>query len=220
MARNLNFDRKPAQSGQAKSLVIFLHGYGANGADLLGLADVLAPYLPDTSFAAPDAPDRVPGAPFGFQWFPIPRYDGSSQAEMHAGLLQAADDLTAFLHARAADEALPLASCAFVGFSQGAMMALHVAPRLDQTMAAVVSISGMLMLPESLDAEALSKPPVMLIHGDQDEVVDFENLDRAGNALTSAGFSTYAHVMKGMGHGISQDGLQVTLDFLSTCLAD
>ncbi len=214
MARKLNFGRKAAVSGAPKSLVIFLHGYGADSADLLSLADVLGPYLPDTTFLAPDAPDPVPGAPSGYQWFPIPRFDGSTEAQALAGFAQAAEDLTLFLRQRAEDEAMPLASCAFVGFSQGAMMALHVAPRLDQTMAAVVSISGRLMLPEDLGAAAICKPPVMLIHGDQDEVVEFDNLGLAGNALTSAGFSTFAHVMKGMGHGISQDGLQVTLDFL------
>jgi phospholipase/carboxylesterase len=218
MARTLKFGRKAALSGRPKSLVIFLHGYGADGADLLSLADVLGPALPDTSFVAPDAPDRVPGAPFGCQWFPIPRFDGSSEDQAQAGLARATEDLTAFLTLRAAYEKIDLQACAFVGFSQGAMMAMHVAPRLPLPLAAVVAISGRLVEPERLSAETVSRPPILLIHGDQDEVVPFGNMAFAGDQLTGAGFDVYAHVMKGSGHGIAPDGLQVAVSFLQNFL--
>lgn len=218
MARTLKFGRKAARSGAPKSLVIFLHGYGADGTDLLSLGDALAPHLPDTVFIAPDAPERVPGAPYGYQWFSIPRFDGSSEETSRAGLARSAEDLGEFLRQRAAYERLPLQACAFLGFSQGAMMAMHVAPRLDQPMAAVVAISGRLMLPEQLAAEVVSRPPVMLIHGDRDEVVPFDSMALAGDALTQAGFNVYGHVMQDMGHGISQDGLETSLAFLANFL--
>lgn len=218
MARTLKFGRKAARSGTPRSLVIFLHGYGADGSDLLSLADVLGPHLPNTCFIAPDAPERVPGAPYGYQWFSIPRFDGSTEDQSQAGLARSTEDLTQFLKDRAAYEKLPLTACAFVGFSQGAMMSMHVAPRLSDPMAAIVAISGRLVVPERLAAEVISRPPVMLIHGDQDEVVPFGNMAFAGDELTKAGFNTYAHVMKGMGHGISQDGLETTLAFLDNFL--
>ncbi len=218
MARTLKFGRKAARSGSPKSLVIFLHGYGADGADLLSLADVLAPHLPDTAFVAPDAAERVPGAPHGYQWFSIPRFDGSSEAQSLAGLARSTEDLTEFLAQRAAYEKLPLEACAFVGFSQGAMMALHVSARLPVAMAAVVAISGRLVVPERLEAEVTARPPVMLIHGDRDEVVPFDSMSLAGDALTRCGFNVYVHVMRGSGHGIAQDGLQVTLGFLDNFL--
>ena len=145
MSRILKFGRKPAASGRAKSLVVFLHGYGANGADLLDIGEVLAPHLPDTAFVAPDAADRIPGAPFGYQWFPIPRFDGSSEAQSEAGLKRSADDLNAFFDQRLAYEGLGPEALALVGFSQGAMMSLEVAPRRKVAPAAVVAISGRLI---------------------------------------------------------------------------
>jgi phospholipase/carboxylesterase len=218
MARTMTFSRKPAQTGKASSLVIFLHGYGSNGADLFSLADVMAPHLPGTAFVAPDAPTRVQGAPNGFQWLPIPRWDGSTEADVAKALLQITDDLSAFIDQRLSYEGLPPEAVALLGFSQGAMMALHVAPRRATAMAAVVAISGRLMVPETLVAETRAKPPIMLIHGDQDDVVPFGNLAFAGDELTKAGFNTYAHVMKGTGHGIAPDGLEVALSFLANFL--
>ncbi len=214
MSRVLKFGRKPAASGKAKSLVVFLHGYGADGADLLGLADVLAPHLPDTAFAAPDAADRIPGAPTGHQWFSIPRFDGSTAAQAEAGLQLATDDVNAFIDQRLAYEGLGPQALALVGFSQGAMMSLQVAPRRAVAMAAVVAISGRLIHPERLVAETRARPPILILHGDQDQVVDFAEMGRAADALTAAGFDTYGHVMAGSGHGIAQDGLATALAFL------
>lgn len=213
--RELTSARKGAARGSARRMVVFVHGYGADGADLLGLADPMAPHLHDTVFYAPDAPEPCSGNPMGRQWFPIPWLDGSSEAQAKAGLMAAADDLNAFLDARLADEGLEPEALALVGFSQGAMISLHVAPRRDTAIAGVVAISGRLLQPETLMAEARVKPPVLLIHGDQDPVVPFEDMALAGNALLAAGFSTYGHVMKGTGHGIAPDGLGVAVQFLA-----
>jgi phospholipase/carboxylesterase len=212
--RELGFGRKGAAKGTAKRIVVFVHGYGADGADLLGLADPLSPHLPDTAFFAPDAPEPCAGNPFGRQWFPIPWLDGSSEAQAHDGLLRAAEDLNAFLDQRLADEGVQPAALALVGFSQGAMMSLHIAPRRSAAIAGVVAISGRLLEADRLSEEAVVKPPVLLIHGDQDPVVPFEDMSLAGNALLAAGFETYGHVMQGTGHGIAPDGLSVALHFL------
>lgn len=212
--RELKFGRKGAAPGKARALVVFLHGYGADGADLLGLADVLAPHLAEAAFLAPDAPEPCRGGGFGRQWFPIPRMDGSPQSEAEAGLDAATRDLNAFLDARLGDEGLTADRLALVGFSQGAMMSMHIAPRRAQALAGVVAISGRLLRPEALAAEARVKPPILLIHGDQDPVVPFDSMGMAGDALVSAGFPTYGHVMQGTGHGIAPDGLGITLEFL------
>lgn len=212
--RPLQFGRKAPRSGKSRSMVVFLHGYGADGADLLGLADPLAPHLRDTVFYAPDAPDACASNGFGRQWFPIPRFDGSTEAEAKRAMARAADDLNAFLDARLAEEGLTAADLALVGFSQGAMISLHIAPRRSLKIAGVVAISGRLIAPELLVAQTVVKPPVLLVHGDEDPVVDFSEMAKAGNALVAAGFDTYGHVMKGIGHGIAPDGLQVALHFL------
>ena len=214
MSRILKFGRKPAASGRAKSLVVFLHGYGANGADLLDIGDALAPHLPDTAFVAPDAAERVPGAPSGYQWFAIPRFDGSSEAQAAAGLQRSAKDVSAFLDQRLAHEGLGPEALALVGFSQGAMLSLEVAPRRAVAPAAVIAIAGRLIRPELLAGDTMVRPPVLIVHGDQDQVVAFDEMALAANALAAAGFDTYGHVMRGTGHGISPDGLSATLEFL------
>ncbi len=218
MSRVLRFGRKAALSGQAKSLVVFVHGYGADGADLLGLADVLGPHLPDTAFAAPDAAERLPGAPFGRQWFAIPRFDGSTQAQAAAGLKMATQDLSEFVDQRMAYEGVGPQAVALVGFSQGAMLSLHMAPRRAEPIAAVISISGQLLQPERLAAETTAKPPILVMHGDQDDVVPFPEMTATCNALVAAGFETYGHVMEGSGHTIAQDGLATALAFLTKTL--
>ncbi len=215
MTRALEATRVDPVSGEVRSAVILLHGYGANGADLLGLADPLGEHLPDTLFIAPDAPEACAGAPMGFQWFPIPWIDGSSEEESRQGLLRAAEDLQSFIDGVMVDEDLLPEQVILLGFSQGTMMALHCAPRREDAVAGVVAFSGRLLDPEGLELETESRPPVLLIHGDQDEVVPVQALPEAAQALQDAGWEeVYAHIMRGTGHGIAPDGLQVALAFM------
>jgi phospholipase/carboxylesterase len=214
MPRPLTSARRGAAKGSATSVVVFVHGYGADGGDLLGLAGPLAPHLPGTAFYSPDAPERCANNPFGFQWFPIPWLDGSSEAAAQAGMAAAVEDLNAFLDGVLTAEGLEPAAMALVGFSQGTMMSLHVAPRRAEPVAAVVGFSGRLLAPERLAPEAVSKPPVLLIHGDADEMVPVTDLPKAAEALSAAGFETYAHVCRGLGHGIDNEGLSMALQFL------
>lgn len=215
MTRVLEAGRKAPHSGTTRSAVVFLHGYGANGADLLGLADVLGEHLPDTLFVAPDAPESVPGAPFGYQWAPIPWIDGSSEDEAETAFLASAQDVDAFLDALMVDEDLLPEQVVLFGFSQGTMMSLHVAPRREDAVAGIVAFSGKLLSPELLKDEVVSRPPVLLIHGDADDVVPPQSLPEAAEALQAAGWQdVYAHIMKGTAHGIAPDGLSVALAFM------
>jgi phospholipase/carboxylesterase len=215
VSRVLEFGRKGPVAGSAKRLVVFLHGYGADGNDLLGLADPLEPHMPDTVFVAPNAPERSAMNPMGFQWFPIPWIDGSSEEQSEAGMVLAVQDLNAFLDQVMAEEGVTPAQTILVGFSQGTMISLHVAPRRAEAFAGVVGFSGRLLGPEALADEVVVRPPVLLIHGDQDDVVPPQSLPEAAEALQNAGWEeVYAHVMKGTGHGIAPDGLSVALAFM------
>ncbi|WP_293444727.1 alpha/beta fold hydrolase [Planktotalea sp.] len=215
MTRVLNSQRKEAVSGETRSVVVFLHGYGANGADLLGLADPLGEHLPDTLFVAPDAPEDCAGAPMGFQWFPIPWIDGSSEEEAERGMTAAVADLNAFLDALMVDEDVLPEQVVLFGFSQGTMMALHVAPRREDEVAGVVGFSGRLLAPEDLVDDVVVRPPILLVHGDADDVVPVQSLPEAADALQKAGFEdVFAHIMKGTAHGIAPDGLSVALAFM------
>ena len=211
MTRELKSERKGPQ--KADTVVVFLHGYGADGADLLGLADPLAPHLPRTAFYAPNAPVRCVNNPMGYQWFPIPWMDGSSEEQAKASAAQSFQDINVFLDKVLVDEGIPADRLALVGFSQGTMMALSVAPQRVPEIAGVVGFSGRLIDPEQA-VDAKTRPPILLIHGDEDPVVPFDSMGIAGEALQNAGFTVYGHVMKGTGHGISPDGLSVALAFL------
>ncbi len=206
--------RREAKSGSAKSLVIFLHGYGADGNDLIGLADPLAPHLPDTVFVAPNAPQRCANNPMGYQWFPISWLDGSPESAMIEGAETAAKTLDRYLTETMAEEGRTPAETVVVGFSQGTMMILEVAPRRAEALAGVVGFSGRLNDAERLKAEIRSRPPVLLIHGDQDQMVPVESIHAARKGLAEAGIDVRWHISRGVGHGIAPDGLGLALRFV------
>lgn len=210
----LSGPERPAASGTADSLVVFLHGYGADGADLIGLAEPLAPYLPNTRFAAPNAPEPCVNNPMGYQWFPIPWLDGSSPVEAARSAHAAFAALDGWLDGTG----MAPERTVIVGFSQGTMMALHVGLRRKVAVAGIVGFSGRLLEPERLAAEITVKPPVLLIHGDADPMVPFASLAEAAAALGAAGVPVETHVSKGVGHGIAPDGLRLALDFIRTRL--
>ncbi len=215
MARDLTLHRRDAASGTATSAVLFLHGYGADGADLLGLADPLSPFLRDTVFLAPDAPEPCRANPGGFQWFPIPWLDGSSDEEAAQGQKRAAEDIDALIDKVLEENRLTADKLIVFGFSQGTMMALDVVPRRPSPVAGIVGFSGRLLDAEHFAERVVSRPPVLLVHGDQDDMVPLQYFHEAGKALEAAGFDVYGHVMKGTGHGIAPDGLSVALAFIA-----
>lgn len=213
----LKAQRREAASGRARSLVVLLHGYGADGADLIGLAEPLAGVLPDTVFAAPDAPQPCRVNPMGRQWFPIPWIDGAPEAAMREGYRAAAAALDGWLTETMAAEGVDEAATALVGFSQGTMMALAVGPARAAALAGIVGFSGRLV--DAGMASALSRPPVLLVHGDQDEVIPVQALTDTREALAAEGFSVQWHVSRGVGHGIAPDGLRMAATFLRQRLA-
>ncbi|MES2256032.1 MAG: dienelactone hydrolase family protein [Pseudomonadota bacterium] len=197
----LSGPRLPPAKGPATHLVVLLHGYGADGNDLIGLAEHWREFLPGAVFVAPNAPDRVPGAPSGFQWFPISRIDPH---EMQNGVAAAAPGIESFLDAELAKLNLPPERLALVGFSQGTMLALHLGLRRAVAPAAIVGFSGLLAGPPP--AEGL-RPPVLLTHGDADTVIPASAMFTAAITLGAAGVPLQWHLARGMGHGIDQDGL-------------
>jgi len=170
--------------------------------------------MPDTVFRSPNAPERCRVNPMGYQWFPISWLDGSSGAEMEAAFHRSAAILDRYITEAMTEEGVGPAQTALVGFSQGTMMSLHVAPRRPDPLAAIVGFSGRLHGGDSLKAEAVSKPPVLLIHGDQDEMIPVAALAEARDGLTDAGFQVQSHISVGAGHGIAPDGLGLALGFL------
>lgn len=206
----------PASGGAPTSMVILLQGYGSNGDDLIGLAHYWRRALPDTVFLSPHAPQPCPGAPDGWQWWPITDFSPASRI---AGVRQAAPVVDAFIDQQLARFGLSEDRLALVGFSQGTMVSLQVAPRRARRIAGVVGYSGMLADPDGLASEAQTKPPILLIHGDADPMVPVAALGQAEAALAAAGFAVGTHVSPGLDHSIDEAGLTLGEQFLTRVLA-
>jgi phospholipase/carboxylesterase len=200
----------PLSGSKPNALVILIHGYGSNGDDLIALARLIQPALPHAAFVAPDAPSQIPRMAAAHQWWPIETF---SMAERAAGASAAAPVLDAFITHELEEAGLPSERLLLVGFSQGTMMALHVGLRRPEPVAGIVGISGMLVAPERLQAEIRSRPPVLLIHGTDDDVVPFGSMDLASTALTSAGVPVETYASPGVGHSVDQDGLAAATAF-------
>jgi phospholipase/carboxylesterase len=216
----LDGPRVKPRSGQAKQLVVFLHGYGADGNDLIDIGRAWASLLPDAAFVSPHAPRPCGQAPTGREWFPLTFRD---PGERWAGVNMAAPVLESFLDAELKRLGLPPSALALVGFSQGTMMALHVGLRRPVPPAAIVGYSGMLALPENIDpagfaAEIKSRPPVLLVHGDQDPLIPVQALFHAAQSLAALEVPTEWHISPDVGHGIDQEGLRQGGEFLARSL--
>jgi phospholipase/carboxylesterase len=217
---DLDGPRLAPRSGKAKNLVVFLHGYGADGNDLIDIGRAWAGLLPDTAFVSPHAPRPCGQAPVGREWFPLTFRD---PGERWVGVTGAAPVLNQFLDAELARHALPPQALALVGFSQGTMMALHVGLRRAVQPAAIVGYSGMLVVPEDVEpekfaAEIKSRPPVLLIHGDQDPLIPVQALFHAAQGLAALNVPAEWHISPGVGHGIDQEGLRQGGEFLARFL--
>ncbi len=205
----------PHGGGKAERLVILLHGYGADGDDLIGLAQPLGPLFPTVAFHSPNAPYPCEGNPYGRQWFGISRLD---PALMLAGARGAAPFVDAYIDAQLRHYGLTEAETALIGFSQGTMMALHVGLRRARPLAGIVGFSGLLAGAEALAGEIVSRPPVLLVHGDADEMVPLAMMDHSEKALVACGVEVGSHVSRGIGHSIDQTGLEVCARFLKNVL--
>jgi phospholipase/carboxylesterase len=213
----LDGPRLNAQSGTTKQLVIILHGFGADGADLISLGRQWQQMLPDAEFIAPNGPQYCQNPPMGYQWFPLnitERGVVSTPLERWQGAREVAPEINAFIDAELARTGLEPSALALVGFSQGAMMALHVGLRRPQTPAAIVSFSGMLLGPEHLSS-IKTRPPVFLAHGSVDEMVPFAAMDMTRQALESVDIDVTPYVERGIGHGIDGEAAWLAGEFLA-----
>ena len=212
-ARSLDGQRLGARSGTVKQLVVLLHGYGADGRDLIALGQQWQALLPDAAFAAPNAPEPCGQAPMGRQWFPLTSRDPD---ERWTGVNRAAPPLDAFLDAELARHGLDAGKLALVGFSQGTMMALHVGLRRPRRPAGLVGFSGLLVGPEHLRV-AGAPPPVLLTHGSEDDVIPVDAMFVAAEDLAAAGVPCQWHLSAGVAHGIDGAALGHAGLFLGRC---
>lgn len=202
---------EPASGGPAKQLVVLLHGYGADGNDLIGLAPHFAQALPDAAFVSPHAPFPCDMAPYGRQWFSL---SDRAPARMMEGARLVTPILERFLDLELGNRKLSDAQLVLVGFSQGTMTALHVGLRRVAPAAGILGYSGALLGTDSLADELRGRPPVMLIHGDDDPVVDYNLHQLSLSTLEALDVPVEGHTRPGLGHSIDMEGLTLGGDFL------
>jgi phospholipase/carboxylesterase len=217
MMPELDGPRLEPRSRNARQLVVFLHGYGADGNDLIEIGRAWQQLLPDAAFTSPHAPEPCAQAPVGRQWFGLTFRDPD---ERWRGVTKAGPLLDRFIDAELARRNLPPSALALVGFSQGTMMSLHVGLRRAVAPAAIVGYSGMLVLPndgppDSIAGEIKSRPPVLLVHGDGDDLIPVQALFMAAQGLAALEVPVEWHISSGIGHGIDNEGLRQGGEFLA-----
>ncbi len=205
------YDHPPEGGKAPKQIIILLHGLGSNGQDLISLAPFWAPKVPDAVFVSPDAPFPCDMAPMGYQWFSL---QDRNPSKMLAGVKIAAPILNAFIDNQLSKYNLTYDKLALVGFSQGTMMSLYAAPRMNKKIAGVLGYSGALIGAEDLDGQEIQKPPIHLIHGIADMVVPIQAHIMAEEALKANGFDVSGHTTQHLGHSIDEKGINSGAEFL------
>lgn len=219
MARSLDGPRLKPLSGKAKQLVVILHGYGADGNDLLEIARQWQPILPNAAFVSPHAHEPCAMSPGGRQWF---RLTDRNPDERWTGVCSAGPVIDAFIDEELAELGLGADKLAICGFSQGAMMALHTGLRRKTPPAGIIGLSGVLVGPEHLPetaagAPGATPPPVLLMHGHMDEVIPVDALFATSDHLAAAGIPCQWHLAIGLGHGIDGEEIRQGAMFLARC---
>ena len=202
--------RQPDE-GPAKRIIIFLHGWGADGADLMDLSSAMAMEFNDAIFLAPDGPEPCSANPMGRQWFPL---DGD-QTSIDAGPDMAFPYIKALIEGVCEETGLELDAVSLIGFSQGGMMTLHTSTRLQDPIHAAISFSGALLAPDKLENAITSKPPVLLVHGKDDQIVPFQAMTIAEAVLGQVGIAVKSVARDGLAHGIDGEGFAEAVKFIS-----
>jgi phospholipase/carboxylesterase len=212
--KNNIYRRPPAAGGRSRNLVVFLHGYGADGKDLIDLANPFAMAMPNASFISPDAPNPCAMSPSGREWFPID--------EIPTGAIEASESLLDLIQAEAQNVELSFKEVILIGFSQGAMMSMQCLLINEYQFGAIIGFSGALRI-ENIEAannqiikgkHIYANTPVLLVHGEQDEVVPFQSLMNSKNLLNQVGFDVKTLSRPNLGHGIDPDGISAGMELL------
>jgi len=209
-------EAQPSSTSKPEQLIILVHGYGADGNDLFSLGHYFGQIAPGAAIIAPNAPYRCQGSPFGFQWYDVWLQD---PAERLAAIRSTASIFDNFIDQQLDRWGLSGDKLILIGFSQGTMMSLFTGPRREVSLAGIVGYSGRMEAPDLLKTEIRSKPPVLLVHGDSDELLAVSEMETAAKTLQENGIPVTTHVRPGLGHGIDEEGIRIGVEFVAKALS-
>ena len=206
--------RLNAMSGRNESLLVLLHGLGSNAENMYELVNLMSINLPHTKIIVPDAPHKSPANEKARQWFSAPAYDGSTHVELGLTLQESIDRLMATMDSEGTLIGIPVERQILCGFSQGAMIALHMAPRIEPQLCCVVSFAGIVLHPNSMEYETVARPPVLLAHDKRDDMIDFSFMEMAENIFRVQGFPVYTCKTNGFGHSVDMLSMGAAIHFI------
>ena len=205
--------RLPVSGAVPDSLVVLLHGIGSSGDDLIGLADSWTGSFSHTAFYAPHAPHPFEDAPFGYQW-----YSRRAEHLRVESLYQVEALVDDYIDELLAEHQVEPSRCILVGFSQGTIVALHVAPRRSVALGGVIGFSGLMVAADGLRDELGNKSPICLIHGAADPVLPSQGSEAAGRLFDELGVPNEVHILPGLAHAIDQRGIELATRFMRRVL--
>ena len=209
MKKELEGPKYKSTKNKIDSVCIFLHGYGSDGNDLIEMAPYIASNFPSMLFLSPNAPEVCIMNPQGRQWFNIDKKD------------ERVDDpdevLKQYIEKQKELYGIKTNKIFLFGFSQGAMVALHIGLRYKETFAGILSFSGAVVAPTRLD-QIMNTTPVLMVHGEDDNVVLYSELQKGSENLKKSNIEVSTLSIPNLGHGIDQLGISKAVDFMKLCL--
>lgn len=199
-----------------KFLVILLHGYGANGENLIELANEFQPIIPDAHFIAPNAIEPWEGGfPNSYQWFSL--YAGTERSALDSlapKIKNANQILLKFIEKQLQRFNLSYENLILIGFSQGSMMSIYQGLIMPKKIAGIISFSGKVVEPNSVGDKIISKPNICLIHGTEDSVLPFSNFQEAQIILNQHGVPFESHAIEHLDHTIDIRAVRIAQNFI------
>jgi len=202
---------EPLSKVKPKNAVILCHGYGGDGKDISILASYWRTYLPDTIFICPDAPEKCAASPQGFQWFDL--MDQTPEQILSKSLV-AEIKLNKLIDEVKERNSLSANQIVIGGFSQGCMISLQTGIKRKDKINSIIGYSGRIIDTEHLSKNIVSKPNIILMHGDIDQVVPIEGLLEAKNFFSNNNYEIETQIFKNCEHRIPTEGSSLGLQFI------
>ena len=202
---------EPLSKEKPKSAVILCHGYGGDGKDISILANYWRAHLPDTLFICPDAPEKCVASPTGFQWFDL---TDQTPEQILSKSLVAEIKLNELIDEVKEKNNLFANQIAISGFSQGCMISLQTGIKRKDKINSIIGYSGRIISTDHLEKNIVSRPNIILMHGDIDTIVPLNSLLEAKDFFNKNNYKIESQIFTNCEHRIPTEGTSLGLQFI------